>query len=216
MTERLYYISDATEGRAKVIRCIEEPDGRYAVELDQTLYHPQGGGQPADRGVIAGIAVEGVSLRGERVIHMLSRPLAPGEEVEMQIDKSARVRHSRWHSAGHLIGYAGEQFGWEPVKAHHWPGEGRITFMPREQQASMPEASALLAMIDGWKADNLLCHSEIEAGRRTVRFGDLPAYPCGGTHVTQLAEIGELQRFELKIKKGQLVVTYALDEQECD
>jgi Ser-tRNA(Ala) deacylase AlaX len=64
MTERLYYTSEATEGRAKVIRCTEEPDGRYAVELDQTLFHPQGGGQPADRGLIAGIAVEGEPARG--------------------------------------------------------------------------------------------------------------------------------------------------------
>ncbi len=64
MTERLYYASDATEARVKAIRCTEEADGRYAVELDQTLFHPQGGGQPADRGLIAGIAVEGVSLRG--------------------------------------------------------------------------------------------------------------------------------------------------------
>ncbi|MEB6379855.1 alanyl-tRNA editing protein [Leclercia adecarboxylata] len=213
MTERLYYISEATEGQAQVIRCTEEPDGRYAIELNQTLFHPQGGGQPADRGLIAGIAVESVSLRGEEVIHILARPLAPGE-VDIQVDKSVRVRHSRWHSAGHLIGYAGERFGWQPVKAHHWPGEGRITFMSREPQASIPDACALLALINGWKAENLLLHTEIEAGRRKVRFGNLPAYSCGGTHVKQLADTGEMQILGLKMKKGQLVVTYALHEQE--
>ena len=212
MTERLYYTSEATEGRVKVLRCTEEADGRYAVELDRTLFHPQGGGQPADRGFIAGIAVESVSLRGEQVIHMLARPLAPGE-VEIEIDKSARGRHSRWHSAGHLIGYAGERCGWEPVKAHHWPGEGRITFTARTPQSAMPDASALLALINGWTADNLPCYTETEAGRRKVRFGDLPAYACGGTHVAQLAEIGEMQILGMKIKKGQLVVTYALNDQ---
>jgi Ser-tRNA(Ala) deacylase AlaX len=212
MTKRLYYTSDATEGRAKVIRCTEEADGRYAVELDRTLFHPQGGGQPADRGTIAGITVESVGLRGEQVIHILARPLVPGE-VEMQVDKYARERHSRWHSAGHLIGYAGEQLGWEPVKAHHWPGEGRITFMPREQHVAMPEAGDLLAMLDGWKADNLLCYIEMVEDRRKVRFGDLPAYMCGGTHVKQLANIGEIEVIGLKKKKGQLVVSYALNEQ---
>ncbi len=110
MTERLYYTSDATEGHAQVIRCTEEPDGRYAIELNQTLFHPQGGGQPADRGWIAGIAVEAVSLRGDHVVHILPAALTPGE-VEMQVDKDVRERHSRWQSAGHLIGYAGEQFG---------------------------------------------------------------------------------------------------------
>ncbi len=110
-----------------------------------------------------------------------------------------------------MIGYAGEQFGWKPVKAHHWPGEGRITFMPGESVDPLPDASALMAMIDGWKADNLLRHTEIESSRRKVRFGDLPAYLCGGTHVKQLAEIGVMQILGLKMKKGQLVVTYALD-----
>ena len=78
----------------------------------------------------------------------------------------------------------------------------------------MPDAAQLSAIIDDWKADNLLRHTEIEAGRRKVRFGDLPAYPCGGTHVKQLAEIGEMQLLGLKMKKGQLVITYALGEPE--
>ena len=54
MTERVYYTSDATDGRAQIIACTAEADGRYAIELDRTLFHPQGGGQPADRGWIAG------------------------------------------------------------------------------------------------------------------------------------------------------------------
>ena len=48
MTERLYYTSDATECLARVVNCLSEADGRYAIELDRTLFHPQGGGQPAD------------------------------------------------------------------------------------------------------------------------------------------------------------------------
>ena len=52
MTERLYYTCDDAEGRANVLSCTPEPDGRYAVVLDSTLFHPQGGGQPADVGWI--------------------------------------------------------------------------------------------------------------------------------------------------------------------
>ena len=210
MTERLYYTSEATEGHAQVIRCTEEPDGRYAIELDKTLFHPQGGGQPADKGWIAGIAVEGVSQRGEHVVHVLARPLTPGE-VDMQVDKAARDVHSRWHSAGHLIGYAGEHVGWEPVKAHHWPGEVLITFVAGAQQAAIPDASALTTLIEGWKTQNLLCHTEIEEGRRQVRFGFLPAYLCGGTHVQQLGQIGPMTITGLKMKKGQLVVNYTVE-----
>ena len=42
MTERLYYTSDATECLARVVNCLSEADGRYAIELDRTLFHPQG------------------------------------------------------------------------------------------------------------------------------------------------------------------------------
>lgn len=103
MTERVYYTSDATDGRAQIIACTAEADGRYAIELDRTLFHPQGGGQPADRGWIAGQLVETVVVRGERVLHILSQPLPLGE-VEMKIDASARQLHARLHSAGHLLG----------------------------------------------------------------------------------------------------------------
>lgn len=33
MTERVYYASDATEGRAQIIGCRAEADGRYAIDL---------------------------------------------------------------------------------------------------------------------------------------------------------------------------------------
>ena len=72
MTERVYYTSDATDGRAQIIACTAEADGRYAIELDRTLFHPQGGGQPADRGWIAGQAVETVIVRGDSVLHILA------------------------------------------------------------------------------------------------------------------------------------------------
>lgn len=38
MTERLYYTSDNTEGRANLLSCSAEPDGRFAVVLDRTLF----------------------------------------------------------------------------------------------------------------------------------------------------------------------------------
>ncbi|HID9182042.1 TPA: alanyl-tRNA editing protein [Klebsiella quasipneumoniae] len=208
MTERVYYTSDATDGRAQIIACTAEADGRYAIELDQTLFHPQGGGQPADRGWIAGQAVETVIVRGDSVLHILSQPLPLGE-VEMRIDASARHLHARLHSAGHLLGLAGEQLGWQPVKAHHWPGEGRIAFTGGNH-AVIPDASALLSQVKAWQAQDLPRQVIFAEGLRMVGFGELPAYPCGGTHVARLAELGDILISQIKMKKGQLVVSYSL------
>lgn len=208
MTERLYYTSDALTGHAQVINVTPDEEGRYMIELDKTLFHPQGGGQPADRGQIAGITVEGVVQRDDRIVHLLAEPLATGE-VEMRVDATTRLQHARLHSAGHLIGLAGEQCGWRPVKAHHWPGEGKITFAA-SGHAAQPEVSMLLTLIHQWLADDLPRHISFEDGLRMVSFGDLPAYPCGGTHVANLAAVGEVEITQIKVKKGQLLVSYTL------
>lgn len=117
MTQREYYLSDALQGEATVLRCEQNAQGHYEVELDKTWFHPQGGGQPADQGTINRFPVLHVENRGDTVLHLLAQPVATGL-VELVVDASVRRRHTRWHSAGHLIGYAGEQLGWRPVKAH--------------------------------------------------------------------------------------------------
>lgn len=208
MTERLYYTSDAIQGVAQVLSCSEEPDGRYAIVLDKTLFHPQGGGQPADRGSINGVAVEIVIQRGENVIHILPEPLATGDAT-LQVDAETRALHSRWHSAGHLVGYAAEQHGWQPVKAHHWPGEGKVTFIA-DEGAELPDSDMLAASIETWIGAGLPRHVEFESGRRKVWFGDLPAYECGGTHVSSLQNIDKLVISSIKQKKGQLTISYLL------
>lgn len=211
MTERLYYTDDSLECTVQVLRCDAQDDGRYAVVLDRTVFHPQGGGQPADKGWIAGIPVESVLQQGDEVIHLLACPLpASAEKVELKVDAASRILHARLHSAGHLLGCAGELHGWQPVKAHHWPGEGRITFSGKAG-ATLPEASALLALIARWQSADLARQIVFVEGRRQVRFGDLPAYGCGGTHLRSLAELGSVVISHVRIKKGQLIVSYTVE-----
>lgn len=54
-TTRLAYFDDmwAVHSQAAVLSLHQEEGGRRAVVLDATIFHPQGGGQPADTGVIS-------------------------------------------------------------------------------------------------------------------------------------------------------------------
>ena len=208
MTERLYYTCDNTEGPANLLSCSAEPDGRYAVALDRTLFHPQGGGQPADAGWIDEIPVETVIARDDDVLHIVATPIEPGV-VKLRVDASQRQLHARLHSAGHLIGLAGTAFGWLPVKAHHWPGEGRITFSAKGS-STLPHGASLLAKISAWQAEDLPRRVTFDGGLREVGFGELPAYPCGGTHVARLSDIGQVTITQVKMKKGQMIVNYTL------
>lgn len=207
MTTRNYYTCDETQGQANVVQCIPDGEDGYVIELDETLFHPQGGGQPSDGGTIDGVPVQRVFADGDTVWHRTATPVAPGP-VTLSVDGELRHLHARWHSAGHLIGCAGETFGWQPVKAHHWPGEGRITFSGNGTLT----AEMLTAKISAWMEENLPRHIGFSEGKRHVRFGELPAYGCGGTHVSALREIGLITLTNVKMKKGQLVVSYTVDE----
>ncbi len=207
MTQRDYYTCDETAGQAHVLRCIPADEGGFNIELDATLFHPQGGGQPADKGWIGDEPVMNVFNEGDTVWHSVALPVEPGM-LAIQVEPQLRAMHTRWHSAGHLIGYAGEMHGWQPVKAHHWPGEGRITFVG---SGALPDTSMLEEQIREWVAANLPRKIEFIDGKRQVRFGELSAYGCGGTHTPTTGEIGLITLTNIKIKKGQLVVSYTVD-----
>lgn len=208
MTERLYYTCDDTEGLATVRNCTALPEGGYAVVLDGTLFHPQGGGQPADAGWINEIPVETVSARNDDVLHIVATPIAPGI-VNLRVDAARRQLHARLHSAGHLIGLAGSEYGWQPVKAHHWPDEGRITFSAKGN-STLPDGASLLAKVSAWQKEALPRRVTYDGGMRQVGFGELPAYPCGGTHVARLSDIGQVKITQVKMKKGQMIVNYTI------
>lgn len=79
MTEKLYYRDSKLLHFYALVRSIA-PVGRWqAVVLDRTAFHPTGGGQPYDTGVIAGAPVFEVveeETSGEVLHFMLDRALA--------------------------------------------------------------------------------------------------------------------------------------------
>jgi alanyl-tRNA synthetase len=84
------------------------------VELDRTWFYPEGGGQPADRGTIAGHEVTDVQKRDDTVEHTLSSPVpeldvAPGETVACVVDDDFRTYCMRAHTASHVLYGAGRR-----------------------------------------------------------------------------------------------------------
>ena len=102
-TTKLYY-EDAylREFDAAVLSCREE-QGRYLVVLDRTAFYPEGGGQPADHGVLGGVAVTDVQERDGVVCHTCAGPLAVGSTVHGAIDWQRRFDHMQQHSGEHIV-----------------------------------------------------------------------------------------------------------------
>lgn len=208
MTRRLYWESNATESEVEVLHCekLATADG-YVVRLNATPFHPQGGGQPSDVGWIGNVEVFQVEESDKEIIHYLRQAVAPGITTA-RVDVARRQRHSRLHSAGHLIGHSLEPLAWKPVKAHHWPGEARVVFKPADG-AQVVDVATVQSHCDALIAGNLPRISLVDENQfRQVGFGHLPPYGCGGTHVEATAELNGLQIVSVLVKKGQLIVQY--------
>ena len=89
---------------------VESVDDRSVV-LDETYFYAEGGGQPADRGTIDGIAVTDVQHHQDEVVHTLAE--APdfevGDTVEGAVDDAFRTYCMRAHTASHLLYGAGRR-----------------------------------------------------------------------------------------------------------
>ncbi len=210
MEQRAYFYSDQLLAETSVSSCVANQQGYYDVVLAQTWFHPQGGGQPADRGYIHGLEVLQVRQTQHEVIHVLAQAV-PLQVVQIEVLAAPRQLHSRLHTAGHLLANVLEAHGWRAVKAHHWPGEAKVVF-ESAGASSLPEAKHLSAELTSLIQADLPRQILNLQGSRAIAYGDTVARPCGGTHVSRSAEIGLVDISKIKFKQQQLSISYALQE----
>lgn len=127
LTEVLYEDDAyAKECLAKVLECkeiVKQVDDKeevlYGIVLDKTVFFPEGGGQPADKGVIEGEEVLDVQKDAGVIYHYVKKPFVIGEEVRAQIDFPVRYRRMQNHSGEHLFcGLLHKLYGFENVGFH--------------------------------------------------------------------------------------------------
>ena len=102
------------ECTATVMACTEK-EGRYLVELDQTVFFPEGGGQLSDKGKIADVIVSHVSEKDGHIYHECDKPLEVGAEVKAVLDWRVRLDRMQQHLGEHLLSYA----CWKLFKANN-------------------------------------------------------------------------------------------------
>jgi alanyl-tRNA synthetase len=106
-----------TELEARVVEAGREGERDFAV-LDDTVFYPEGGGQPADKGTINGVEVTDVQKRGGEVRHYVASPLAPGPAA-LRLDAARRFDHMQQHTGQHLLSAVAEdRFGWRTTAFH--------------------------------------------------------------------------------------------------
>ncbi|GHH61028.1 Ser-tRNA(Ala) deacylase AlaX [Streptomyces umbrinus] len=202
---------------------VGEKGGTPWAAVEHCLFHPQGGGQPADRGWLEDTEIIPVRDRESGLVVATVPgggslpPLAEGQKVRARIDLRARTAHAALHTAGHLVEAVGRMQGWEMVASNHFPGQARIEFQaPRtDTRLADPEGreevtAVLRDAVAAVVADDLPVFARCLAdGRRVVHLDELHSAPCGGTHVRSLGDLAELALPTLKVKKGRIRVSYS-------
>ena len=198
----------------------EEADAGAEVQivLNQTPFYAESGGQIGDRGYISGdgivIRVEDVKKESDFFVHFgrIERgTIRVGDNVTAQIDTACRRRSQANHTATHLLQAALKKIVDESIsQAGSLVNFDRLRFDFNCPRAVTPEeVQQVEDQINTWIAEahaakvEVLPLAEAKAKGATAMFGekygesvrvvDFPGVSmelCGGTHVSNTAEIG--------------------------
>lgn len=150
-TLREYYEdSYRFESTGRVVSCGEK-DSKHFVVLDKTIFHPQGGGQPSDTGVISTadteFTVSDLKIDGKTILHYGSftkgTAFEAGSEVTCKINEESRRLFARIHSAGHLMDICVRNIGLtnlQPGKGFHFPTGAYVEYIgliPEERKTTV-------------------------------------------------------------------------------
>ncbi|MCW7539558.1 alanyl-tRNA editing protein [Aquabacterium sp. A7-Y] len=234
MTEELFredsYLRECEAGVVAV-----EPQG---IELDRTVFYPRGGGQAGDAGELLlpdgralSIAETCKGAEPGRIVHVpapgqeaLIEALQPGVRLRARIDWHKRERHMRFHTATHLLCALVPH----PVDGCSITADAaRLDFHTTEPLDKASLTAGLARLVAGrhpvshsWISDadldanpQLVRSMSVSPPRgsgrvRVLKIEGVDLQPCGGTHVANSAEVGEVivTKVEKKSAKTRRVV----------
>lgn len=240
-TNLLYMQDFDIESCAAVILAINTADDEYVdIVLDQTSFYARGGGQDWDQGLIcrddACFEVAEVRLDENGVVHhrgvIAKGSFNVGDGVTCEVNHERRMINTRLHSAGHAVDMAVDQLGldWIGTKGQHYPHLSAVEYSGtwdlakadilrnqiEEKVNELIEKGShnTLRFVPAGEMHQLCRHVPDNLPKnkpgRVVLYGDF-GVPCGGTHVRDIKQIGEIKIPKLKEKKGVIRVTYSVE-----
>ncbi|MDO6355587.1 DHHA1 domain-containing protein [Caloramator sp. CAR-1] len=196
-----------SEWEAKIINQIEK-GGLYLIELSETAFYPEGGGQPRDFGWIDGIEVVDLVEEDEKIYHVVKEKINK-ETVTCRIDFERRFDHMQNHTGQHLLSAVFLEMCNAPTNSFHL-GDDYLTIDIGLENINDKIVLNVENRVNELIFKNILVKSYIvnldEARKlplrklpptnvdiRIVEIEGIDYSPCCGTHVKSLGEIGMLK-----------------------
>ena len=211
--------------------CEIVPDG---LILDQTIFYPEGGGQPGDEGLIKlkdkTIKIIGTKYINNSLVHLTENinDFNKNDEISLILDWSKRYSYMQSHTCLHLLcsiipyPVTGGSIG---------DGRGRLDF----DLETKPDKEDVLIKLNNLIQKDYLVHissitdQELDenpdlvrtmsvkpprgSGQiRMIRIGDeIDFQPCGGTHVNKTSEINLVKSVKIENKgkmNKRIIITF--------
>ena len=217
MTEKLYYTdSHIHEFSARVLSCEKAKKG-FAVVLDNTAFFPEGGGQPADTGIIGPAAVRDVQEQNGEIFHYTDQALTPGEEYACALDWEQRLCRMQNHSGDHIVsGITHKLYGFDNVGFHMGAECMTIDFSGELSWEQLTEIETLanqavrddLPVKTCFPGPEALSQMEYRSKlelTRDVRIVEIPGTDrcaCCAPHVKRTGEIGLIKLLSAERHRG--------------
>ncbi len=207
MTDRLYFADPCLTTFTATVLARADRGDHPAVALDRTAFYPEGGGQPADHGLLDGVAVVDVQADDDGTVwHILNHPLE-AEQVEGRIDWVRRFDHMQQHHGQHLLSAAFEELFHLRTVAFHLGADYATIDLDGEaddsQLAAAEERTNQVIWEDRPVEARFVTPEElatiplrkpptVEGAVRVVSVPGFDHSACGGTHPRSTGAVGLL------------------------
>jgi len=200
--------------------------GRPFAVLSDTVFYPEGGGQPCDRGTLGAARVLDVRCQGNAVRHFLDREVPRGPATAA-LEWERRFDHMQQHTGQHLLtAVAQDRFAWETTAFHLGErvsdielavaslGERQLLEL---EEAAMAEVRAARLVssrrVTPEQFATLVVRTRgLPAGHsgdvRLVEIAGLDLNTCGGTHLRSTAEVEAIKLLGAEPMRGGTRLTW--------
>lgn len=220
-TKKLYDEDSYLKEFTALVKSCNKSGDFFKIELNQTAFFPEGGGQLADPGFFIvngkGIKVFDVQLEGDKVFHFTREKILENFEISGVIDFEERFRRMQNHTGEHIVsGLINRTFGYNNIGFHlgdddttcdydgvlSWnqvkeieKAANEAVFANKEVVAYYPDPVTLPSLEYRSKLD-------LTEGVRLVMIDGVDCCACCAPHVKTTAEVGLIKIVNIEKSHG--------------
>ena len=207
MSEAIYYQNPYTRTITAAVTDIAEAKQGWTIELDRTIFYPEGGGQPGDRGRIGSCEVVTTRKDSGRILHIISEQpeLSIGDRVDIELDWEHRYDYMQQHTGQHLISGAfyavldigtvsvhqGQEYTTIDIDRSSITDEQILQIEQEVQQQILRDEPVLYHELREQDAAglNLRREPKVSGDIRVVEIQGCDTVACGGIHLKRTGEV---------------------------